>query len=93
MFEPGLGDYISLNTTMIQCLACTLIAAEILDPSDIAAAYRGAAATVSNEIVASELRAFAESLEEAEARAERPLAPGWTPEVVRGGKDDGEGSA
>ena len=89
MAEPKLSDYISLNIVMIQCLASMLIAAGVLDPSDIAAAYRGAAETVSNEIVESELRAFAESLEQAEARAERLLAPGWTPEVVPGGKDEG----
>ncbi len=35
------------------------------------------------------LLAFAEALEEAEACAERLPAPPWTPEVVRGGKDDG----
>ncbi len=33
--------------------------------------------------------AFAETLEQAEACAERLLAPGWTPEVVPGGKDGG----
>ncbi len=86
MSEPGIGDYVSLNTTMIQCLACTLIAAEILDASDLAAVYRRAAEIASNELVASELLAFAESFGQ-------ELAPGWTPEVLAGGKDEGEGSA
>ncbi len=86
MAEPKLSDYISLNTVMIQCLACTLIATGALDSSDIAAAYRSAAESASNENVASELRAFAESFG-------RVLAPGWTPEVVAGGKDDGDGDA
>ncbi len=63
------------------------------NPTLTAAAYRGAAETVSNELVASELRAFAESLEEAEAPAERLPAPGWTPEVVAGGKNGGDGGA
>ncbi len=90
MSEPGFGDYIALNTAMIQCLACTLIAAEVIDPSDIAAAYRSAAELFPNELTASKLQAFAKSLEEAEARAERLPAPGWTPEVVPGGKDDGK---
>ena len=39
------------------------------------------------------LLVFAESLEEAEARAERLLAPGWTPEVVPGGEDGGNTSS
>ncbi len=92
MSEPGFGTYIALNTAMIQCLACTLIAAGALDPSDIAAAYRSTAESLPNELTASELRAFAESLEEAGARAERLPAPGWAPEVVAGGKDGGNTS-
>ncbi len=76
---------------MIQSLACALIATGGLDPSDTAAAYRNSAEAASNEIVASELLAFAASWEEAGARAERLLAPGWTPAVVAGGKDDGDG--
>ncbi len=90
MSEPGFGDYIALNTAMIQCLACTLIAAGVLDRSDIAAAYRSTAELLPNELVASELRGRAESLEAAEAHAERLPAPGWTPEVVPGGKDGGD---
>jgi hypothetical protein len=35
------------------------------------------------------LLAFAERWEAAEAGADRLLAPGWTPEVVPGGKDGG----
>ncbi len=90
MSEPGFGTYIGLNHSMIRSLACTLIAAGVLDPSDIAAAYRSAADLFVDELTASKLQAFAEGLEEAEARAERLPAPGWTPEVVRGGKDDGD---
>ncbi len=89
MAEPKFSDYISLNIAMIQSLVCALIGAGALDPSDIAAAYRSTAEAVSNELVASELRAFAENLEEAGAGAGRLLAPGWTPEVVPGGKDGG----
>ncbi len=42
--------------------------------------------------VRTQLLAFAERWEEAEVRAERLLAPGWTPEVVPGGKDGGNTS-
>lgn len=93
MSEPGFGTYIGLNYSMIVSLARALVGAGVLDPSDIAAACRSTAEMVSNEIVASELRAFAESLEAAEAGADRLPAPGWTPEVVAGGKDDGDGDA
>ena len=89
MAEPKLSDYISLNIVMNQSLVCALIGAEVLDPSDIAAAYRNSAEALPNEVVASELRAFAERWEAAEAGAERLPAPGWTPEVVAGGKDGG----
>ncbi len=85
MSEPGFGAHIALNTTVIQCLACALIAAGILDPSDFAAVYRNAAEMASSELVESELLAFAESFG-------RMLAPGWTPEVVAGGKDGGNTS-
>ena len=91
MSEPGFGTYIGLNYSMIQSLVCALVDARVLDPSDIAAAYRSTAETISNDVVESHLLAFAERWEEAEARAERLLASGWTPQVVRGGKDDGDG--
>ncbi len=57
-----------------------------LDPSDIAAVYRRVAELASSELDESELLAFAESFG-------RVLAPGWTPEVVAGGKDAGDGGA
>ncbi len=88
MAEPKLSDYISLNIVMNQSLVCALIGAEVLDPSDIAATYRNSAEALPNEVVASELRAFAERWEAVEAHAGL-LAPGWTPEVVAGGKDGG----
>ena len=93
MAEPGFGDYIALNYSMIVSLARALIGTGVLDPSDIAAACRTTAENMPDDGVRTHLLAFAESLEEAEAPAERLLAPGWTPEVVRGGKDDGNGSA
>ncbi len=89
MSEPGFGTYIGLNYSIIHSLVCALVNAAILDPSDIAAAYRSTAETISNEVVASELLAFAERWEAAEAGAERLPAPGWTPEVIAGGKDGG----
>ena len=89
MSEPGFGTYIGLNYSMIQSLVCALVGAGGLDPSDIAAAYRSNAETISNEVIESHLRAFAETLEEAEVGAERLPAPGWTPVVVPGGKDGG----
>ena len=89
MPEPGFGTYISPNYSMIQSLVCALVSAGVLDPSDIAAAYRSTAETISNEVVESHLLAFAERWEAAEAGADRLLAPGWTPEVVPGGKDGG----
>ncbi len=90
MAEPKLSDYISLNIVMNQSLAHALIGAEVLDPSDIAAAYRNSAEALPNELVASELRAFAERWEAVEAGGERSLAPGWTPAVIPGGKDGGD---
>ncbi len=92
MSEPGFATYIGLNYSMIHGLVCALVGAGVLDPSDIAAAYRSNAETISNEVVESHLRALAERWEAAEAGAERLPAPGWMPEVVAGGKDDGGGA-
>ncbi len=89
MPEPGFGDYIVLSYAMIVSLARALIGTGILDPSDIAAACRTTAEGMSPDGTCTRLLAFAETLEEAEAGAERPLAPGWAPEVVPGGKDGG----
>ncbi len=91
MSEPGFSDYIGLNYAMNHSLVCALVGAGVLDPSDIAGACRSTAETVSNELVESRLLAFAERWEAAEAGAERSLAPGWTPKVVPGGKDGGDG--
>ncbi len=93
MSEPGFGDYIGLNYSMIVSLVFALIDAGVLDPSDIAAACRSSAETTSNEVVESHLLAFAERWGKAEARADRLLAPGWTPEVIAGGKDGGDSGA
>ncbi len=93
MAEPGFGDYIVLNTSMIVSLPRALIVAGVLDPSDIAAACRTTAENMSPDGTRTHLLAFAESLEEAEAGAERLPAPGWTPEVVAGGKNGGDGGA
>ena len=90
MSEPGIGTYIGLNHSMIQSLVFALIGPRVLDPSDIAAACRSNAETISSEVVESHLRALAERWEAAEAGAERLPAPGWTPEVVPGGKDGGD---
>ncbi len=90
MSKLGFGDYIVLHYAMIVSLARALIGAGMLDRSDIAAACRTTAENMSDDDgVRRHLRAFAETLEKAEAVAERPLAPGWTPEVVPGGKDGG----
>ena len=89
MSEPGFSDYIGLNYAMNHTLVCALVGARVLDPSDIAGACRSTAETVSNEVIESHLRAFAETLEKAEAGAERLFAPGWKPEVIPGGKDGG----
>ncbi len=91
MAEPGFGDYIVLNYAMIVSLARALIDTGMLDRWDIAAACRTTAENMCpNDGVRTHLLAFAETLEEAEAGAERLPAPGWMPEVVRGGKDDGD---
>ncbi len=90
MSEPGFSDYIALNYSMNVSLAFALVGATVLDPSDIADACRSSAETVSNEFVESHLLAFAERWEA--AGAERPRAPGWTPEVIPGGKDGGDAS-
>ena len=89
MSEPGSGTYVGLNYSMIQSLVCALIDAGMLSAADLASACRTTAESLPNELVASELRAFAESLEEAEAGAEGLLAAGWTPEVIPSGKDGG----
>ena len=90
MSETEFGDYIVLNTSMIVSLAHALIAAGALHPSDIATAYRTTAENMSpDDRVRTELLAFAERWDEAEAGAERALAPGWTPEVVPGSEDGG----
>ncbi len=90
MSEPGFGDYIALNYSMIVSLVFALIGTEALSATEIASACRTTAENMSPDGARTRLLAFAETLEEAEAGAERLLAPGWTPEVVRGGKDDGD---
>ena len=89
MSEPGFGDYIVLNYSMIVSLALALVGAEALSASDMASACRTTAENMSPDGARTHLLAFAETLEEAEACAERLPAPGWTPEVVAGGKDGG----
>ena len=89
MSKLGYGDYIVLPYAMIVSLARALIDTGMLSAADLASACRTTAESLPNELVASELRAFAESLEEAEPGADRLPAPGWKPEVVRGGKDGG----
>ncbi len=91
MSEPGFSDYIALNYAMTVCIARALIDAGMLSAADLASAYRTAAESLPNELVVSELRTLAEILEE--AGAECLLAPSWTPKVVPGGKDDGDGGA
>ncbi len=93
MSEPEFGTYIGLNYSMIVSLAGALIGTGALSATDLASACRTTAESMSREGARMHLLAFAESLEEALACAERLLAPGWTPEVVAGGKNDGEGSA
>ncbi len=93
MSEPGFGTYIVLHYAMIVSLAFALIDAGMLSAADLASACRTTAENMSDDGARTHLLAFAETLEEAEARADRLLAPGWTPEVVAGGKDDGDGGA
>ncbi len=93
MPEPGYRDHIVLDYAMIVSLARALIDTGMLSAADLASACRTTAETLPNELVASELRAFAEGLEEPQAGAERLPAPGWAPEVVPGGKDGGGGDA
>ncbi len=91
MSKLGFGDYIVLHYAMIVSLARALVGAGMLHRSDIAAACRTTAENMSDDDgVRRHLLTFAESLEESQAGAERLLAPGWTPEVVPGGKDEGE---
>ncbi len=89
MSEPGFGDYIVGNYATIVSDARALICAGTLDPSDIAAACRTTAENMSDGGARTHLLAFAARWEAAEAGAERLLAPGWTPEVIAGGKDGG----
>ena len=91
MSEPGFGDYIVLNCSMIVSLARALIDAGMLSVADLASACRTTAESMSDDGARRHLLAFAETLEE--AGAEHLLAPGWTPEVVAGGKDGGDGGA
>ncbi len=90
MSEPGFGDYIVLNYSMTVSLVFALIGAGVLSATDMASACRTTAENMPDDGVRTHLLAFAEALEEAEACAERLPAPPWTPEVVRGGKDDGD---
>ena len=92
MAEPGLHDYIALDHAMIVSLAAALMGAGTLGPSEIAAACRKTAEDMSHGGARTDLLAFAETLERAEARAERLLAPGWTSEVVPGAKSGGDTS-
>ncbi len=90
MSKLGYGDYIVLHYAMILSLARALIDTGILHRSHIAAACRTTAENMSDDDgVRRHLLAFAEGLEESQASAERLLAPGWTPEVIPGGKDGG----
>ncbi len=89
MTEPGYGDTIVLNYATIVSLARALIDTGMLSAADLASACRTTAESLPNEVVASELLAFAERWEAAEAGAEHLLAPGWSPEVIAGGKDGG----
>ncbi len=89
MSEPGYGDYIVLNTSIIVSLAHALIGAGALSATDLVSQCRTTAENMSPDGTRAHLLAFAESLEKAEAGAEHPLAPGWTPEVIPGGKDGG----
>ena len=90
MSKLGYGDYIVLHYAMIVSLARALIGTGMLHRSDIADACRATAENMSDDDgVRRHLLAFAEGLEKAQACAERLLAPGWTPEVVPGGKDGG----
>ncbi len=91
MSEPGFSDYIVLNYSMTVGNARALIEAGMLSAADLASAYRTTAEYLSDDGVRRHLLAFADTLEE--AGTERLLAPGWTPEVVPGGKDDGDGGA
>ncbi len=90
MSKLGFGDYIVLHYAVIVSLARALIDTGMLDRWDIAAACRTTAENMSDDDgVRRHLLTFAETLEAAEAGAGRLLAPGWTPEVVPGGKDGG----
>jgi hypothetical protein len=92
MSELGFNDYIVLNYSMILSLAFALIGAGALSATDIASQCRTSAENMPDGGARTRLLAFAQTLEEAEACADRLLAPGWTPEVVAGGKDEGEGA-
>ncbi len=92
MAEPSLDDYIVLNYSMIVSLALALIGAGALSATDLVSQCRTTAENMSPDGARTHLLAFAESLEEAEAGAARLPAPGWTPEVVPGGKDDDGGA-
>ena len=93
MSKLGFGDYIVLHYAMIVSLARALIDTGMLSAADLASAYRTTAENMPDDGVRTHLLAFAETLEEVEAGAERLLAPGWTPEVFPGGKDGGDGNA
>ena len=92
MSESGFGDDIVLNYSMTVSIARALIEAGMLSTADLASACRTTAEYLSDDGVRRHLLAFAETLEEAGAGAECLLAPSWTPEVVAGGKDDGNAS-
>ena len=82
MAEPNLGDYIVVNRALILALAGLLEALDMVTPDETAAVFRLASENCDG--------AAKESLLALADNWDKDLEPPWTPEVVAGGKDDGE---
>ncbi len=85
MAEPGLGDYILVNRALILALAGLLEALDMVTPDETAAVFRLASEGCGGAAKDS-LLALADNWE-------KDHEPGWTPEVIPGGKDGGDGDA
>ncbi len=85
MSEPGFGDHILVNRALILALAELLEALDMVTPNETAAVFR-----LASEGCDGAAKEFLLALAD---NWDKDHEPPWTPEVIRGGKDDGAGSA
>jgi len=83
MSELGFDTYIIVNRALIVALARMLEALDMVAPDETAAIFRLASESCDGAAKDS-LLALADNWD-------KDRDPSWTPEVIRGGKDDGDG--